>query len=269
MSHSHGWQPTLIFSYGRKRVRIKSDTYQVAIVIRVEVFKRKKKICLFAFNCRDVFTGTDSWLVGFIQLLAATARSQGHTDISAGAKFIFRMICCSRVLYTWLFSWRPFQHSKLLLLRCCYFSAKSFCSQTEWHPKAAYLVFTARDPKWKIYIFFLTSKMHTSHSSHLRNDIKRLLSGGCSPAVSLHWKQARLSEVSAWGAVSVSVRRWRDHKPSPHAVPFHRLPGLYDSRHTLWAGSCNDTRAWRVASEEQRSVFCVSLSKWKSKCKKI
>lgn len=255
MSHSHGWQPTLIFSYGRKRVRIKSDTYQVAIVICVEVFKRKKKICLFAFNCRDVFTGTDSWLrVGFIQLLAAPARSQGHTDISAGAKFIFRMICCSRVLYTWLFSWRPFQHSKLLLLRCCYFSAKSFCSQTEWHPKAAYLVFTARDPKWKIYIFFLTSKMHTSHSSHLRNDIKRLLSGGCSPAVSLYWKQARLSleELWAWvlgGGVIISL------SPTPYHSTVCRVSTTIRSRHTLWAGSCNDTRAWRA----EECVLCLAV----------
>lgn len=73
-----------------------------------------------------------------------------------------------------------------------------------------------------------------------------------------------LEELWAWvlgGGVIISL--------PPHAVPFHRLPGLYDSRHTLWAGSCNDTRAWRVASEEQRSVFCVSLSKWKSKCKKM
>lgn len=66
-----------------------------------------------------------------------------------------------------------------------------------------------------LYIFFLHRKCTLSYSSHLRNDIKRLLSEWCSPAVSLHWKQARLSEVSAWGAVSVSVRRWRDHKPSP------------------------------------------------------
>lgn len=115
----------------------------------------------------------------------------------------------------------------------------------------------------KFIYFFLHGKCTLSHSSHLRNDIKRLLSGGCSPAVSLQWKQARLSEVSAWGAVSMSVRRWRDHKPSPpHAVPFHRLPGLYDNpqpSHTLsrllqWHSSVA-SRLWGA----EECVLCLAV----------
>lgn len=46
MSHSHGWQPALIFRLGGKRVRIKSSTYHVAIVICVELQGGKSCDCL-------------------------------------------------------------------------------------------------------------------------------------------------------------------------------------------------------------------------------
>lgn len=74
-------------------MHIKSATYQVAIVICVELWGKNSRACLLLIAKRYSGEGWQQHM-GIIFLISIPAPFPGRTDISNGSEFIFKMTCC-------------------------------------------------------------------------------------------------------------------------------------------------------------------------------